>query len=108
MAIQGLLRPAYIDEHTVIKKHLSDHEPNDDLNQVGRTVEDDLEEPDKINGHESGSFKSSPIQAEESDNEKGEITKNGTTFYKLEIVKIQLFSSHGHQVCVMILGIFYS
>ncbi|KAM5557449.1 uncharacterized protein ABKV19_024701 [Rosa sericea] len=97
LAIQGLLRPAYIEEHTVIKKHISDHEPNDDEKQVGRTVEDDLEEPDKINGHESGSFKGSPIRAEESDNEKGEILKNGTTFYKLEIVKIQLFSSHGHQ-----------
>ncbi|XP_004308044.1 PREDICTED: uncharacterized protein At3g49140 [Fragaria vesca subsp. vesca] len=96
LVIQGLLRPAYIDEHTVIKKHFSDHELNNDEKQVERTVEAHSEEPDKINGHESGSLEGSPLQAEESDNEKGETPKNGTTFYKLEIVKIQLFSSHGH------------
>lgn len=27
LAIQGLLRPAFVEEHTIIQKHLSVHEP---------------------------------------------------------------------------------
>lgn len=86
---------------------MSDHQSsNDGVDSVGSIVEDDLEDPVRINGHESGSSKDSPVQAEELENKKDEISRNGTTFYKLEMVKIQLFSSHGNQVCVRILVVF--
>ncbi|KAM1232192.1 hypothetical protein ACFX13_042774 [Malus domestica] len=101
LAIQGLIRPALVEEHSVIQKHLSDHQSfNDGIDEVGRTVEDDLEDPVKINGHKSGTSKDSPVSAEELENKKDEAPGNGTTFYKLEMVKIQLFSSHGTQTLV--------
>ncbi|CAB4271494.1 unnamed protein product [Prunus armeniaca] len=101
LAIQGLIRPALIEEHSVIQKHMSDHQSsNDGVDSVGSIVEDDLEDPVRINGHESGSSKDSPVQAEELETKKDEISRNGTTFYKLEMVKIQLFSSHGNQTVV--------
>ena len=101
LAIQGLIRPALIEEHSVIQKHLSDHQSdNDGIDEVGRTVEDDLEDPVTINGYKSGTSKDSPVSAEELENKQDEARGNGTTFYKLEMVKIQLFSSHGNQVCV--------
>ena len=33
--------------------------------------------------------------------EKDEIPVNGNSFYRLEMIRIQLFSSHGHPVCLM-------
>ncbi|PQM40222.1 uncharacterized protein Pyn_05081 [Prunus yedoensis var. nudiflora] len=98
LAIQGLIRPALIEEHSVIQKHMSDHQSSND--GVGSIVEEDLEDPVRINGHEAGSSKDSPVQEEELENKKDEISRNGTTFYKLEMVKIQLFSSHGNQTVV--------
>ncbi|KAB2596732.1 hypothetical protein D8674_032182 [Pyrus ussuriensis x Pyrus communis] len=101
LAIQGLIRPALVEEHSVIQKHLSDHQSdNDGIDEVGRTVEDDLEDPVTINGYKSGNSKDSPDSAEELENKKDEALGNGTTFYKLEMVKIQLFSSHGNQTLV--------
>lgn len=99
LAIQGLVRPAFIEEHSVIRKHLSDHKKSDiDVNQVSENVEDNLEELDRINGHknEAGSSEDSSNWAEELDQD--EIPTNGSTFYKLEITRIELFSSNGHQV----------
>lgn len=99
LAIQGVVRPALIEEHTVIQKHLSHQQNSDtDLNHVGETVEGESEGLDRINGHEYGSesSKDSSIPAEEL--EKDEIRPNGAMFYKLEMIKMQLFSAHGHQV----------
>ncbi|KAM1368679.1 hypothetical protein ACFX13_002080 [Malus domestica] len=101
LAIQGLIRPALIEEHSVIQKHLSDHQScNDGVDEVGRTVEDDLEDPVRINGHKSGISKDSPASEEELENKEDETPGNRTTFYKLGMVKIQLFSSHGSQTVV--------
>lgn len=99
LAIQGVVRPALIEEHTVIQKHLSHQQNSDaDLNHVGETIEGESEGPGRINGHEYGSesSKDSSIPAEEL--EKDEIRPNGAMFYKLEMIKMQLFSAHGHQV----------
>lgn len=99
LAIQGLIRPAFIEEHSVIRKHLSDHKnSNLDGNQVGENVEDNIEELDRINGHktEAGSSEDSSNWAE--DLEQSEIPTNGATFYKLEMIRLQLFSSNGNQV----------
>jgi hypothetical protein len=103
VAIQGLLRPAFIEEQSVIQKHRSDHKSsNADINQVGEIVEDKLEDIGMINDHkhESGSSENSSIWAEEA--EKDEIPVNGTSFYRLEMIRIQLFSSYGHPVCLMV------
>ncbi|PON58212.1 FMN-binding split barrel [Parasponia andersonii] len=101
LAIQGLVTPAFIEEHSVIRKHLSNQQSsNADLDQVGESVEDNSEDLGRINGcqHESDSSKDSSNWQEEL--EKDEITTNGATFYKLEMIKIQLFSAHAHQTLV--------
>ena len=89
VAIQGLLRPAFIEEHPVIQKRLSNQQgSNIDINQVGETVVGNSEDLDRINGHkfESESSQDSANMADEL--EKDEISTNGTAFYKLEIMKI--------------------
>ena len=99
LAIQGLIRPALIEEHSVIQKHLSNLHSNDATldNKDGESVELNSEDV-RINGHrhESDSSKDNSTGAEES--EKDDITTNRATFYKLEMIKIQLFSANGHQV----------
>ena len=98
IAIQGLLRPAFIEEQSVIQKHISSHQPDDaNVSQVAKNLEDskDLE---KINGHESGSPRDSSIKAEDIENDYNMM--NGFSFYKLEMIKILLISAHGYQVCL--------
>ncbi|KAL0400684.1 UNVERIFIED_CONTAM: hypothetical protein Slati_4098300 [Sesamum latifolium] len=96
LAIQGLLRPAFIEEHSGIQKHISSPESSD----VGTThiADEQLQEGVvQINGHrhEKESAQDHPSLAEEF--EKNETLGNGFAFYKLEMIKIQLVSSHGHQ-----------
>ncbi|XP_043717039.1 uncharacterized protein At3g49140-like isoform X2 [Telopea speciosissima] len=101
LAIQGLLRPSFVEEHPLIQKHMSVHEPcKDDQNQVGKFLEDKLEGIGMLNGHhhESASSKDGSIWAEGLD--KAESVRPGTSFYKLEMIKIQLILSHGHQTIV--------
>ncbi|KAI9160998.1 hypothetical protein LWI28_013534 [Acer negundo] len=101
LTIQGLLRPALIEEHSDIQKHMSSNQSRDaDIGQVGEIVGNKLEDLQIINGHrhDSESSNDSSIQAEES-NKEG-VPKNGTTLYKLEIIKIQLILAHGHQASV--------
>ncbi|KAL7183729.1 hypothetical protein ACSBR2_026000 [Camellia fascicularis] len=103
LAVQGLLRPAFIEEHSVIQKHISesnDQSGDTDSDQIERSVEDKVEDIGIINGqrHGPGSTQDSDIWAEEL--EKGESVRNGTSFYKLEMIKIQLISAHGHQTFV--------
>ncbi|XP_074372300.1 uncharacterized protein At3g49140-like isoform X2 [Apium graveolens] len=101
IAIQGILRPSFLEEHSVIYKNKSDRKSSEDgENQVGKVAEDNQEEHDIINGH-SHSLEPSqdkPDWPEELD--KGESLESGTSFYKLEMVKIQLISAHGQQTFV--------
>ena len=95
LAIQGLIRPALMEEHSDIQRHMSANQSRDaDINKVGKSVEGKLEESGMVNGseHKSGS---SEIWEE---SEKDEVPSSGTSFYKLEMIKIQLISAHGHQV----------
>ncbi|KAF9618036.1 hypothetical protein IFM89_039433 [Coptis chinensis] len=102
LCIQGLLQPAFIEESSVIRKHMSDRQShNDETYKVEKLVEDSLDVPG-INGHDHNSdLKSSSqngsIWAEEE--EKDENLRTGSSFYKLEMVKIQLISPHGNQAC---------
>lgn len=91
LAIQGLLRPTLIEEHSVIQKHKS---CGADTNYIS---EEQIQEAIiQINGHkpENQTMQGSPSLAEEL--EKDLMLGNGTLFYKLEMIKIQLVSSHGH------------
>ena len=100
LAIQGLLRPAFIEEHSEIQKHMSTNQSrSSDTNQVEKVVQDKVEDLGIINGHgnELGSSGDSSTSSEES--EKNEISINGSSFYKFEMIKIQLIAAHGHQVC---------
>ncbi|KAL0358923.1 UNVERIFIED_CONTAM: hypothetical protein Sangu_0741700 [Sesamum angustifolium] len=100
LAVQGLLRPAFVEEHSVVQKHTSDTESRDiDANHFsGKQIPGIL----RINGHgkEKELSQSNVSSAEEL--EKDEILGNGYVFYELEMIKIQLISSHGDQECVLI------
>ncbi|XP_006362660.1 uncharacterized protein At3g49140-like isoform X1 [Solanum tuberosum] len=100
LAIQGLLRPSFLEEHTTIQKQISEDTLSDaDLNRIEK--DDDHKEKGgvQINGHkhESGSSQENPSWEEL---EKDENLGSGTSFYKLEMIRIQLISSNGNQIFV--------
>ncbi|GJR42197.1 hypothetical protein Tco_1310300, partial [Tanacetum coccineum] len=97
LALQGVLRPAFVEESSVINKYVLDGESNDEeaANQVS---EGDEEVLGVINGHEPES--SQDVSSEEDESQKDQISGNGTSYYKLEIVKIHLISAHGNQTFV--------
>ena len=87
-----------MEEHSDIQRHMFGNQSRDaDINKVGKSVEGKLEESGVVNGseHKSGSSEDSSIWEE---SEKDEVPRSGTSFYKLEMIKIQLISAHGHQV----------
>ncbi|KAB5516864.1 hypothetical protein DKX38_027512 [Salix brachista] len=101
LAIQGLIRPAFMEEQSDIQRHMSVNQSRHaGTNQVGQSIEGKLEEPGVINGHEQNSESSEDISMWREESEKDEATSSGTSFYKLEIIKIQLISAHGHQTKV--------
>ncbi|KAL3524328.1 hypothetical protein ACH5RR_017162 [Cinchona calisaya] len=103
LAIQGVLRPAFVEEHFVIQKHISDHQIlNDNIEQVAKMEGHKEDEFIQINGHkhEDGPAEEGLNWVEEL--ESDETPGNGTSFYKLEMVKIQLISAHGYQSLVEI------
>ncbi|KAK9143856.1 hypothetical protein Syun_013256 [Stephania yunnanensis] len=92
LVVQGLLRPAFVDECSVIRKHVPDPQSGDDSSQVGKVV-DGNQEGLHINGQgnkldSKSSSKDGSIWAEEM--EKDESLRTGSSFYKLEMIKIQL------------------
>lgn len=101
LAIQGLLRPAFIEEHTVLHKHKSGHQSSTaSINKSEKILGGKVEDLGTISGHshESNFSKDNSNWAEEL--EKDDILTNGASFYKLEMIKIQLISAHGHQSVV--------
>ncbi|KAJ6290919.1 hypothetical protein OIU76_027783 [Salix suchowensis] len=105
LAIQGLIRPAFMEEQSDIQRHMSVNQSRHaGTNQVGQSIEGKVEEPGVINGHEQNYESSEDISMWREESEKDEATSSGTSFYKLEMIKIQLISAHGHQVCSLFLG----
>ncbi|KAM3376041.1 hypothetical protein P3S68_014755 [Capsicum galapagoense] len=101
LVIQGLLRPAFLEENTTIPKQISEHKLNDaGIHLMKEVAEHKQNGSVHVNGvkHKSGSSQDSPRWPEEL--EKDETLDNGTSFYKLEMIKIQLISSHGQQILV--------
>ncbi|KAK6925887.1 hypothetical protein RJ641_007606 [Dillenia turbinata] len=100
LAIQGLLRPALVEEHTIIQRHtLGNQSHKADANHDCKIVKDKPEDLEVINGdrHESGPQDNSVGQGK---SEKDESLNNGILFYKLEMIKLELISAQGQQIDV--------
>nr|XP_034898874.1 uncharacterized protein At3g49140-like isoform X2 [Populus alba] len=69
VAIQGLIRPAFMEEQSDIQRHMSGNQ-----------------------SHHAGT--------NQEELEKDEVPSSGASFYKLEMIKIQLISAHGNQTTV--------
>ncbi|KAE8681467.1 Pentatricopeptide repeat superfamily protein, putative isoform 2 [Hibiscus syriacus] len=98
--IQGLLRPAFTEEHSEIQKHISTNQShNSTTSQDAKGEGYKVEDLDIINGRRNESELSEDrLTSEES--EKNEISTNWYSFYKLEMIKIQLITAHRHQTDV--------
>ncbi|CAA0812943.1 Pentatricopeptide repeat (PPR) superfamily protein [Striga hermonthica] len=89
LVIHGLLRPAFIEEHSVIQRQLSNPESSDvdtDINVNGGV---------HINGHRHAKEFTRDNMSLDGDLEKDESLGNGFAFYKLEMIKILLVSAQG-------------
>lgn len=100
VAIQGVIRPAFVDEHSTIQKHLSANQSSD--TDKSRSIESKGENIGVINGHvlNSGSSGDNAAQQVEN-NENSVIPSCETSFYKLEMIKIQVFSAQGQPVSLL-------
>ncbi|KAL4025350.1 hypothetical protein IC575_013738 [Cucumis melo] len=95
LVIQGVLRPAFSEEQTVIQKHLSSrHLSNGDINEAQK-LEENLESHGRINhhGHESSSSKDGLNLMDALDES---IPASEASFYRLEMIKVQLFTGNSH------------
>ncbi|MBA0824746.1 hypothetical protein Goarm_021391 [Gossypium armourianum] len=100
LAIQGLLRPALTEEHSEIQKHMSTNQSHgSDTNQAEKVVGDKVEDLGIINGYGNESELSRKSSSSERSG-KNEISTSWSSFYKLEMIKIQLITAHGHQTDV--------
>ncbi|XP_065869172.1 uncharacterized protein At3g49140-like [Euphorbia lathyris] len=103
LAIQGLIRPAFIEEHSDIQRHMSGYQSHDaDINKVEENVEGKLEDQGRINGHRQEPESSEDISIWSEESGKDQVPQNGTSFYKLEMIKIQLISADGYHTTVEI------
>ncbi|CAL0320481.1 unnamed protein product [Lupinus luteus] len=93
LAIQGLIRPAFIEEHSIIQKHPSASQS--DNTDTSEPIDIKGEDFGMINGHVHNLGSSGDTAAEMENTESSDNPINGTTFYKLEMTKIQVFSAHG-------------
>ncbi|KAL8192730.1 hypothetical protein R6Q57_027178 [Mikania cordata] len=98
VAIQGVLRPAFLEENSVINKYMLDSQPKDEeANLISEVKEEEL---GGINGirYELGPTLDASYTEEEL--QKDQNSGNETSYYKLEFVKIHLISAHGNQTFV--------
>ncbi|TYK23008.1 uncharacterized protein E5676_scaffold386G001160 [Cucumis melo var. makuwa] len=95
LVIQGVLRPAFSEEQTVIQKHLSSrHLSNGDINEAQK-LDENLESHGRINhhGHESSSSIDGLNLMDALDES---IPASEASFYRLEMIKVQLFTGNSH------------
>ncbi|KAK7270907.1 hypothetical protein RJT34_26418 [Clitoria ternatea] len=94
VAIQGVIRPAFVEEHSTIQKHLSTNQSSD--TDIIKPIESKGENIGVINGHVLNSGSSEDKAAQQLENNgNNDIPFSETSFYKLEMIKIQVFSAHG-------------
>ncbi|KAJ8452768.1 hypothetical protein Cgig2_005104 [Carnegiea gigantea] len=103
LAIQGLLRPAFIEERFVTQQRRPNHpDRNPAHGKAEKAAVDNIENATTINGHAHESSSSEDYSLWTEDLEKDNGLANGTSFYKLEMIKIRLISAHGYQIAVEI------
>lgn len=97
VVFQGVIRPAFIEENSPIQKHLSANQSS--TAEISKVTENKEESVGAINGHEHNKESSEDNASQKvENNENGDTPSDETSFYRLEIVKIQVFSAHGHPV----------
>ncbi|KVI04689.1 FMN-binding split barrel, partial [Cynara cardunculus var. scolymus] len=98
LAIQGLLRPAFVEEDSIINEHMFDYQSNDEeANQIAESKEEDVGVINGL-GHVVGPSQDVKILEEESQTDQS--LESGNSYYKLEVIKMQLISAHGNQAAV--------
>ncbi|CAI0546460.1 unnamed protein product [Linum tenue] len=98
LAIQGLLRPAFDEEHTDIRRHMSDNKLRHEDQAGKEKAESKKDDLGAINGQETKPASSEDVSVRAEKDVAAPAT--GTSFYKLEPIKIQLISADGHQTSV--------
>ncbi|KAK9071632.1 hypothetical protein SSX86_008061 [Deinandra increscens subsp. villosa] len=97
LAIQGVLRPALVEENSVINKYMLESRSNDEeTNQSSEGKEDS----GVINGHRHEMGPSQDSQNTHEELQEDHISGNETSYYKLEFVKIHLISTDRDQIFV--------
>ncbi|KAK7364391.1 hypothetical protein VNO80_13004 [Phaseolus coccineus] len=93
VAIQGVIRAAFVEEHSTIQKHLSAGQSSD--TDINKSVES-KGEIGAINGHVHDSGSSGDDGSQQVENNANSIVPiSEAPFYKLEMIKIQVFSAQG-------------
>ncbi|KAG9443860.1 hypothetical protein H6P81_015200 [Aristolochia fimbriata] len=83
VAIQGLLRPAFIEEQTIIREYIRRNQSH-----VDGKREVELDSNTETSSKDGGEFREDDTHV------------TGSSFYKLEMTKIQLVSAYGSQASV--------
>jgi hypothetical protein len=97
VVFQGVIRPAFIEENSPIQKHLSANQSS--TAEISKVTENKDESIGAINGYEHNTESSEDNASKQVENNgNSDIPLDDTSFYRLEMVKIQVFSAHGHPV----------
>lgn len=94
LAIQGLLSHILVEDYSDIQKQFADSKSTSTTDT--EDLEEKLEDIDKAGGDES-----------DIDSSQVEKTRNVVAFYKLEMIRVQLITAQGDQVCNKLLGLSY-
>jgi len=99
VAIQGVIRAAFVEEHSTIQKHLSAGQSSD--TDISKSIESNGE-IGAINGHVLDSGSSGDDESQQVENNGNSIVPiSEAPFYKLEMIKIQVFSAQGQPVSLL-------
>lgn len=89
LAIQGLLSHILVEDYSDIQKKLADiNSTNTNTNKDAENLEEKLADTSKAGDEES-----------DIDSSQGEKERTVVAFYKLEMIRIQLITAQGDQVC---------
>jgi len=101
VAIQGVIRAAFVEEHSTIRKHLSAGQSSD--TDISKSIESKGENIGVINGHvlDSGSSGDDDGSQQVENNGNSIVPISEASFYKLEMIKIQVFSAQGQPVSLL-------
>lgn len=97
LAIQGLLSHILVEDYSDIQKKLADsNSTSTNRNKDAENLEEKLADIGKAGDEES-----------DIDSSQGEKERTVVAFYKLEMIRIQLITAQGDQVCNKAFQLFY-